>query len=144
MKPSVSVRKRTPTSTGLVSGNPGLPGTADASHAVHGQGPGGAEPTLTVMPAPGTSRFAQSSAARTRRFAGPLVAGVVQLNVQLAPPVAGDHVAPPSTLTSTPRTEPPPASADVPLTVSVVLVGTVAPSSGKPIVEVGAVTSAVA
>src|SRR5262245_31506166 len=131
MKPSVSVRKRTPTSTGLLSAwNAGLPGTAEASHAEHGQGPGGAEPTLTVMPGPADSRFAQSSTARTRRFAGPGVVGV-QLNVQLAVPVAGAHVVPPSTLTSTVPTEPA-ASAEVPLMLIGVLVGTTAASSGKP------------
>src|SRR4029077_11247048 len=104
MKPSVSVRNRTPTSTGLLSGNPGLLGTADGSHAEQGQGPGGAAPTLAVMPGPGVARFAQSSAARTRMFAGPAVVGV-QLNVQLAAPVAGGHPLPPLPLTSPP---PPP------------------------------------
>jgi hypothetical protein len=74
---------------------------------------------------------------------GPAVVGV-QLNVQLAPPVAGAHVAPLSTLTSTAPTEPPPTSTDVPLTLIVLFVGTTAPSSGKPIVETGGERSPVA
>src|SRR5215831_10293341 len=118
MKPSVSTRKRTPTSTAWTSGKPGLPGTTDASHAVHGHVAGGPEPMCTVMPAPGVSRFAQSSAARTLITASPVTVGV-HANVQFAVPVAADHVAPLSTLTSTARTEPPPASADVPLTLIV-------------------------
>src|SRR5262245_38616802 len=124
MKPSVSTRKRTPTSTPLTSGKPGLPGTTEASHPVHGHVAGGPEPMWTVRPAPGVSRFAQSSAARTLITASPVTTGV-HANVQFVEPVAGDHVVPPSTLTSTARTEPPPASADVPLTVIVVFVGSV-------------------
>src|SRR5262245_2776619 len=132
-----------PTSTGLESAKPGLLGTVDGSHVVHGQLAGGPAPIVTVMPAPGVSRFAQSSAARTRMFAEPGTAGV-HANVQFVVPVAAAHVAPPSTETSTWRTLPPPTSAEVPFTVIIVPVGYAPPSTGKPIVDAGGETSPVA
>src|SRR5215471_17588155 len=103
MKPSVSTRKRTPSSFALASPPSGTDGTVEPSHAVHGQAGGPAGVTVTLTPGPGVSRFPQSSTARTRSVTTPVACGV-QANVQLEVPVAGAHVAPPSTDTSTPPT----------------------------------------
>src|SRR6185503_2677384 len=71
----------------------------------------------------------------------PVVAGF-QLYDQLARPVAGCHVVPPSTETSMAPTAPP-TSAAVPV-MTVALCGRLAPAAGAVIVDVGAVVSVVA
>src|SRR5215471_5768192 len=144
MKPSVSTRKRTPSSFAVTSPPSSTGGTVELSHAVHGQAGGPAGVTVTLTPGPGVSRFPQSSTARTRSVTAPGVCGV-QAYVQFAFPVAGAHVVPPSTDTSTPPTLPPldspPASTAVPLIVTVTPAGVVPPLNGNPIDDVGGLAS---
>ena len=73
MKPSVSGWNFTPSSTGCGSFSLGLVGTVRLLHSEHGHTCGAA---VTVMAAPGASRFALSSAARARIVTGPSTAGV--------------------------------------------------------------------
>src|SRR5580765_1230686 len=140
MKPSVSTRKRTPSSFALTSPASRIEGSVEPSHAVHGQAGGPAGVTVTLIEGPEPWRFPQSSTARARTVTAPVVCGD-HANDQLVVPVAGAHVAPPSTDTSTPRTLPPPTSAALPVIVVVAPAGTEPPSSGKPIDDVGALAS---
>src|SRR5215471_8370112 len=98
------------------------------------------QPTVTVTPAPEVSRLPLSSTALLLIVTEPKPAGV-QEKLQFAWPVAGCHVVPPSTETSTPATTPP-VSAAVPVIVKAVPGGTFEPAGGAVIVELGAVVSA--
>ena len=140
---AMSERNLTPTSTACTSPASSVPGTAAGLQIAHGQLAGGAGPIVTVIPGPGASRLARSSAARTRRFAVPMAPGV-QAKVQFSPPCACRQVVPPLVETSTAPITPPPASAAVPLTVTGTPLATVPPSSGNPIADKGGVTSPVA
>ena len=71
-----------------------------------------------------------SSTARDLIVTGPWLAVVVHAICQLVRPVAGRHVVPPSTDTSTPATTPPPVSEAVPAIVTVVPPGTGRRSTG--------------
>src|SRR5262245_22784135 len=98
-----------------------------------------AEGIVIVTPADGVSRLALSSAARLLMVTKPEPIAV-QLYVHVPRPLAGCHVTPPSTDTSTPPTTPP-ASLAVPVIVTAVPAGIVAPAAGAVIVEVGGVKS---
>jgi hypothetical protein len=63
------------------------------------------------------------------------------VKLQFPRPMAGCHVAPPSSETSTPPTTPPPASLAVPLTVTGLPPCRFAPAAGEVMVEVGGVWS---
>src|SRR6188768_3668078 len=97
MKPAMSDRNLTPTSRELLS--PSSFPVTDGPKIEQGQVTG-AVPSVTVTPAPGVSRFRLSSTARLLIVAVP-VEGAVQANDQLARPVAGRQVVPPSTEIST-------------------------------------------
>ena len=73
MKPSISGWNFTPTSIGCGSFSAGLVGTTMLLQIEHGQAGG---TSVTVMAAPGASRFALSSAARARMVIGPSPEGV--------------------------------------------------------------------
>src|SRR5207248_11588553 len=133
--PSTSVWKLTPTSMAAPSLADALPGVVFALQMPHGHVRG---VTVTAIPAPGVSRFPLSSTARVRSVAEPGAAGV-QLYVQFDVPVAGCHVEPPSTDTSTPATTPPPASLAGPVTATVVPCCTELPPAGAPIDELGGI-----
>src|SRR5262249_21465397 len=142
MVPATSAVNFTPISTGL-SGPPSTPtGVAVLGQMVQLVVHGDPEPpTDTVTPAEGISRFPLSSTARLLIVTEPDVPEVFQLYVQLARPLAGCHVAPPLTETSTPPTTPPPPSVAVPLMVTVLPWVRIEPPVGETIVEVGAVVS---
>ncbi len=94
---------------------------------------------VTDSPAPGVSRLTLSSAARLLIDSVP-TADALKVYVQFSRPLAGCHEAPPSTVTSTPPTRPPPESVAVPETV----IGptcALEPFVGLVIVELGAVVS---
>src|SRR4051812_13533975 len=101
-----------------------------------------APPTETVTGAEGAPRLALSSVARTRSLA--VEPPARHEYVHDVVPLAGCQRVPPSVETSTPATVPPPASDAVPVTVTVLPLGTVDPSAGEVIVAVGAVWSVVA
>ena len=73
MKPSWSERNFTPRLTDPVSLSLGTAGVADAAQIVQGQV---LVPTVTVLPAPGTSMLPLSSAARLLMVTEPVTAGV--------------------------------------------------------------------
>src|SRR5215212_6532584 len=110
--PARSVRNRTPSSTALLS-----PVSITLGDTVPGQIVQGHEripvPVVTLTDAGVDWRLPLSSTARLLMVATPLTVGV-HLYVQLERPVAGCHVVPPSTDTSTAATTPPPASVAVP------------------------------
>src|SRR6266536_179216 len=101
--PNVSDLNLTPTSTGVGSAE----STSSAGTVVfvpqieHGQ------ETLTEAPALGVSRFPLSSTARDLIVVDGFPCAV-QVYDQLVVPVAGCQVLPPSVVTSTPATTPPP------------------------------------
>src|SRR5260370_40742624 len=99
------------------------------------------QPTVTVTPALGLSMLTLSSTALLLIVAEPEPAGVHE-KLQFAWPVAGCHVVPPSTETSTPATTPPPVSAAVPVIDTAVPGGRFEPAAGEVIVELGAIASA--
>src|ERR1043166_456581 len=104
MKPLKSDRTLTPTSIALVSLKSTAEGTAMAgSHRLHGHC---GFWIVTVTPAAGVSIFPLSSTARLLMVTLPRRVGV-HANVHDSRPIAGCHVAPPSTDTSTPATMPP-------------------------------------
>src|SRR5438105_3910535 len=118
MNPPVSVRNFKPNSLALVSPLDATAGTVFALQIEHGHG---RDATVTVIPAPGTSRFALSSTARVLMVTVPACAGVHVCVHRLCPgahPDTGCHVAPPSTETSMPATRPPPKSAALPVIVA--------------------------
>src|SRR4051812_47815530 len=99
----MSLRNLTPSSTGLASPASMIAGVAAAFHRLeHGQLP---LLTVTVIPGPAISMLPLSSIARLRIVDGPGPPGS-QLYVQLEPPCAACHVAPPSVETSTAATSP--------------------------------------
>src|SRR5215831_17757626 len=123
MNPASVVWNFTPSSLELVSLAEGVWGTVDALQMLHGQVRGA---TVTLIPADGVSRLPLSSTARLRKLMLPDLVGS-QVNAHDARPLAGCHVAPPSTETSTPATTPP-TSVAVPVTVTGV--PTCAPAGG--------------
>src|SRR5215469_10078605 len=98
MNPASVVRNFSPSSTEPVSLAEGFCGTVELLQMLHGHVRGA---TVTVIPADGVSRLPLSSTARLRRLTLPDLVGS-QLNVHDDRPLAGCHVAPPSTETSTP------------------------------------------
>ena len=112
MKPATSLRNRTPSSTGFASGFEATAGAAAVVHMVHGQ----LVVTVTGTPDDGASTLPLSSTALLFSVTVPTTLGV-QEYVQEVVPVAGCHVEPPSTDTSTPATTPP-VSLAVPVTVT--------------------------
>src|ERR1051325_8806618 len=118
MEPSVSVRNFKPSSLALVSPLDATAGTVLALQIEHGHG---RDAMVTVIPAPGTSRFALSSTARVLMVTVPECAGVHVCVHRVCPgvhPETGCHVAPPSTEISMPATRPPPKSVALPVTVA--------------------------
>src|SRR5687767_7345121 len=96
MRPSVSALKRMPSSIGTGSLWDGTGGTTPLPQMLHGHW----RDTFTVTLAGVTWTLPLSSNARLMIVTGALPVGV-HWNVQFARPVAGDHVAPPLTDTST-------------------------------------------
>src|SRR5712691_629993 len=123
MTPSMSARNFTPTSTAFGSGTSTSHGTADPSQIVQGQLAG---VTVIVVGVFAPSRLPLSSTARLRILAVPSTPGL-QLKLQLSRPMAGCHLAPPSTDTSTALTAPPPPSLAVPVMVTDVSAAMLAP-----------------
>jgi hypothetical protein len=72
MVPDVDARNLTPSSTALLSASLAVAGRREPK-IVHGQV---AAPTVTEVPVDGASRLPESSAARERRTAVPVVVGV--------------------------------------------------------------------
>src|SRR4030095_15019641 len=116
MKPLTSERNLTPNSTATLSGSVGFAGVAVGAQILLPTQLPLPVPTVTVTPAPGVARSALASTDRLVRVTDPDPLGV-QLYVQVARPLAGCQLAPPSTETSTPPT-PPPLSVAAPLLVA--------------------------
>src|SRR4029079_14078947 len=118
IEPATSEVNSTPSVTGAVSESATVPGTIDAGHTLQGHPPPPEpDPTVIGMLAPGASRLPLSSTARLRIVVEKLPEGG-HVEVQFARPLAGCHVAPLSTDSSTPPTTPPPVSAAVPVIVT--------------------------
>src|SRR6188472_489928 len=140
IEPATSEVNFTPSVTEAVSESATVPGTVDAVQTLHGQPPPPEpDPTVTGTPGPAVSRLPLSSTARLRIVVEKFPDGV-QVYVQLARPLAGCHVLPLSTDTSTPPTTPPVSDA-VPAIVIVVPDWSEAPEVGAVIVEVAATVS---
>src|SRR5438067_2869986 len=137
MKPSWSAVNLTPTLTAALSDCDGVGGVTVDAQIVHGQALGA---TVTATPLPGVSRLPLSSTARLLIVTLPVLDGV-QLYVQLARPLAGCHVVPPSVDTSMPPTTPPPESLAVPVIVTATFACRLAPADGAVMTEVGAAIS---
>src|SRR4051794_8361247 len=137
MKPFCSAVNLTPRLTAAESGSLTSVGTAPDDHTVHGHV---RTPTVTLTPAAGVSRLPLSSTARLLSVTEPVPLGV-QVYVQLARPIAGCHVVPPSTDTSTAPTMPPPVSDAMPAMVTGARGCTIVPAAGEVITDVGAVAS---
>src|ERR671920_1817935 len=136
MKPSMSVRNLTPSSTGFASAAAITPGTVDGSHKlVQGQLPC---PTVTDTLLTAAWMLPLSSIARLRSVTVPSAPGT-QSYVQAVRPCAWCHVEPPSTETSTPLTST--LSDAVPVIVTWPPLWTVDPAAGKLIAEEGAALS---
>ena len=138
--PNESDLNLTPTSMPELSPASGVDGVTLVPHSEHGQS------TLTVVPAPGAAMLPLSSVARTLIVVEGepwAIHGYVQLTVVAAWPVivAGCQVEPPSVETSTPATTPPPASVELPETVTLLPSVRCWPAVGELIVDVGAVVS---
>jgi hypothetical protein len=132
MKPSVCGTTLTPSSAGLSSSAAGSLGTWSPKSDV-----GPVRSTVRVTAAP---RFALSSVARALMVAEPSPV-TAPLYVQVAVPVAGCQLTPPSSETSMPATTPPPASVAVPETVTTVPAPIEALAPGEVITVVGATVS---
>src|SRR5215210_802818 len=136
MKPSMSVRNFTPSSTGFPSAAATTPGTVDGSHRlVQGQLPW---PTVTDTLLTAVWMLPLSSIARLRSVAVPSAPGT-QSYVHAVRPCAWCQVAPSSTDTSTPLTRT--LSDAVPVIVTRPPLWTVDPAEGKLIAEVGSALS---
>src|SRR2546423_13550279 len=134
MKPLTSLLNFTPTSIALASPAFGAAGPTDGGHKlVHGQLPTTIE---TVTPGPAPSMLPLSSIARLRIVTGPTAPGD-QSKLQVDVPCAGRHLAPPSTDTSTPATNPP-VSVAVPVIVTRLPLWTCPPAAGDVMPAVGA------
>src|SRR5688572_22204790 len=120
MKPSVSGRNLTPTSTAFESSLAGTSGVAPLLQIEQGVGRG---PTVTERVGPLTSRLQLSSIARARIVRGPSGDGSETTQLHDDVPVARFHVTPLSTDASTQATWPPPASVTVPVIVTGVATG---------------------
>src|SRR6266700_908121 len=136
--PLVSERNLTPSSTGESGPASAVPGKAEQPQKLL-PAEQFAPATDTLIPVEGNSRFPLSSTARLRMVNDPFCPGC-QEYVQFSRPLAGCHVVPPSTETSTPPTTPPPISVAVPEMLTV-LDCIVEPPLGEVIVELGAVAS---
>src|SRR5437867_10690896 len=139
--PLTSGRNLTPSSTAAESLVAICAGVADALQMLQGHPTGVV--IVTATPPLGVSRLPLSSMARLMIVLVPVLVGV-QAKLQFSRPVAGCHVLPPSTDTSTPPTTPPPASVALPVTVIGVPTGMFWPLTGNPTVDVGGVRSVLA
>ncbi len=137
MNPAVVTRNFTPSSTDLVSFAETMVGTAVGGQIVQGH----CTVTLTVIEVGTAWRLPMSSTARTMMATGPEMLGGAQSYCQLVSPVAWNHRVPPSKEISMPATTPPPVSAAVPWTVTVVPPTKEAPVDGLLIAEVGGAVS---